>query len=120
MTLGKAVRLIDVVLFSNKEYICLMRLHADRLEERIKDVASRFVKKIYQLPPPLPVHSAVKRQLRIRTIREVKVLNICGRNVQMRVFCDAETYVRTLCVDMSELLSVAPIWWNLGAIAPRE
>lgn len=101
VTLGKAVRLTDVVLSSDKEYICLMRLHADRSEERIRDVVSRFVGKIYQLPP---VRSAVKRQLRIRTIREIEVLDICGRDVLMRISCDAGTYVRTLCVDMGDLL----------------
>ena len=101
ITLGKAVRLTDVVLSSDKEYICLMRLHADRPEERIREVMSRFVGKIYQLPP---VRSAVKRQLRIRTIRTLEVLDIRGRDVLFRVECDAGTYVRTLCVDIGDLL----------------
>lgn len=48
---GKAVRLTDIVLSSDKEYICLMKLHADRSEERIREVMGRFVGKIYQLPP---------------------------------------------------------------------
>ena len=68
ITLGKAVRLTDVVLSSDKEYVCLMRLHGDRPEARVREVMSRFVGKIYQLPP---VRSAVKRQLRIRTIHEL-------------------------------------------------
>lgn len=101
VTLGKAVRLTDVVLSSDKEYICLMRLHADRPEKRIREVMSRFVGKIYQLPP---VRSAVKRQLRIRTIKELEVLDIQGRDVLFRVHCDAGTYVRTLCVDVGDLL----------------
>ena len=95
------MRLTDVVLSSDKEYICLMRLHADRPEERIREVMSRFVGKIYQLPP---VRSAVKRQLRIRTIRTLEVLDIRGRDVLFRVECDAGTYVRTLCVDIGDLL----------------
>ena len=101
ITLGKAVRLTDVVLSSDKEYICLMRLHADRPEKRVREVISRFVGKIYQLPP---VRSAVKRQVRIRTIHEIDVLDICGRDVLFRVRCDAGTYVRTLCVDIGDLL----------------
>jgi len=101
VTLGKAVRLTDVVLSSDKEYVCLMRLHADRSEERIREVLSRFVGRIYQLPP---VRSAVKRQLRIRRIKELEVLEISGRDVLFRVSCDAGTYIRTLCVDVGDVL----------------
>ena len=101
ITLGKAVRLTDVVLSSDKEYICLMKLHADRPEARVREVMSRFVGKVYQLPP---VRSAVKRQLRIRTIHELEVLDIDGRDVLFRIHCDAGTYVRTLCTDIGDLL----------------
>ncbi|MDR2846008.1 MAG: RNA-guided pseudouridylation complex pseudouridine synthase subunit Cbf5 [Candidatus Methanoplasma sp.] len=99
--LGKAVRLTDIVLSSDKEYICIMRLHADVKESKIRDVAGRFVGKIYQLPP---VRSAVKRQLRIRTIKELEILEIKGREVLFRMSCDAGTYARTLCVDIGEAL----------------
>lgn len=98
---GKAVRLTDIVLSSDKEYVCLMRLHADRSEARIREVIGRFVGKIYQLPP---VRSAVKRQLRIRTVKELEVLDIRGRDVLFRISCDAGTYVRTLCSDIGEML----------------
>lgn len=99
--IGKAVRLTDIVLSSDKEYICLMRLHADRPEARIREVMGRFVGKIYQLPP---VRSAVKRQVRIRTIKELEILDIRGRDVLFRISCDAGTYVRTLCIDIGEML----------------
>ncbi len=98
---GKAVRLTDIVLSSDKEYVCLMKLHADRSEERIREVMGRFVGKIYQLPP---VRSAVKRQVRIRTIKELEILDIDGRDVLFRISCDAGTYVRTLCIDIGEML----------------
>lgn len=101
LTLGKAVRLTDVVLSSDKEYVCLMRIHGDREEDRIREVISRFVGRIYQLPP---VRSAVKRQLRIRNVREIEVLDIRGRDVLFRIHCDAGTYVRTLCTDIGDLL----------------
>lgn len=98
---GKAVRLTDVVLSSDKEYICLMRIHSDRPEKRIREVISRFQGKIYQLPP---VRSAVKRQLRIRTVKEIEILEIKDRLVLFRVSCDAGTYIRTLCTDIGEVL----------------
>lgn len=101
LTTGKAVRLTDVVLSSDKEYICLMRLHGDRPEKRIREVVSKFVGKIYQLPP---VRSAIKRQLRIRTVSELEILDIRGRDILLRISCDAGTYARTLCTDIGDLL----------------
>jgi len=101
VTLGKATRLTDIVLSSDKEYICLMRLHGDRPEDRIRKVFSEFVGKIYQLPP---VRSSIKRQLRIRTIKELEILDIKGRDVLFRMECDAGTYARTLCVDIGDVL----------------
>ncbi len=101
LTVGKAVRLTDVVLSSDKEYICLMRLHADRPEKRVREVVSRFRGKIYQLPP---VRSAVKRQLRIRTVKELEILDLRGRDVLLRISCDAGTYARTLCTDIGDVL----------------
>ena len=98
---GKAVRLTDIVLSSDKEYICLMKLHGDVPEARIREVMGRFQGKIYQLPP---VRSAVKRQLRIRTVRELEILDIRGRDVLFRISCDAGTYARTLCIDIGEML----------------
>ena len=101
VTLGKATRLTDIVLSSDKEYICLMRLHGDRPEERIRSVFAEFVGKIYQLPP---VRSSIKRQLRIRTIKALEILDIRGRDVLFRMECDAGTYARTLCVDIGDVL----------------
>ena len=101
LCLGKAVRLTDLVLSSDKEYICVMRLHRDRDEKKIREVMKEFTGKIYQFPP---VRSAVKRQLRIRTISELTVIEISGRDVLFRVSCDAGTYIRTLCIDMGEAM----------------
>jgi len=98
---GKAIRLTDVVLSSDKEYVCLMRLHKDVDEKRIIKVMGKFVGKIYQMPP---VRSAVKRQLRIRAIDELEIFEIKGREVLFRVSCDAGTYIRTLCADVGEAL----------------
>ena len=98
---GKATRLTDIVLSSDKEYVCLMRLHKDVPEDRITKVMGRFTGKIYQLPP---VRSAVKRQLRIRTVKDMEILEIKGREILFRVSCDAGTYIRTLCIDIGEAL----------------
>lgn len=100
---GRAVRSINLTLKSEKEYVCLMRLHRDADEKEIRDVISTFVGRIYQTPP---VRSAVKRQLRIRAIHYINILEIDNRNVLFRVGCDAGTYIRTLCVDIGDALGV--------------
>ncbi len=99
--LGKAVRLTDIVLSSDKEYICLMTLHKDMPEKKVRDVIGTFRGKIFQLPP---VRSAVKRQLRIRNIHALDILEIRGRDILFSIRCDAGTYVRTLCTDIGEAL----------------
>ena len=99
--LGKAVRLTDIVLSSDKEYVCLMVLHKDVPDEKIREVFSTFTGKIFQMPP---VRSAVKRQLRIRNIASLDILEIRGREILFKVSCDAGTYVRTLCTDIGEAL----------------
>lgn len=98
---GKAMRLTDLVLSSDKEYVCMMRLHRERSPERIREVMGRFQGRIYQFPP---VRSAVKRQLRIRTVSLIDIMEIDGRDVLFRVSCDAGTYIRTLCTDIGEAL----------------
>ena len=60
---------------------------------------------LFQRPPLI---SAVKRQLRIRTIHELKLVEF-DNDRHLGVFwvsCEAGTYVRTLCVHLGLLLQV--------------
>ena len=94
---GGAVRLAPVLLSHNKEYVCLMRLHGDASREAVEQAAAEFVGRIYQRPPR---KSAVKRNLRIRKLQEIEILDMDGRLVLFRVRCDAGTYIRTLCIHL--------------------
>ena len=100
---GGAVRLAPILLSHNKEYVCLMRLHGDASREAVERVAEEFTGRIYQRPPR---KSAVKRNLRIRKIQEIEILDMEGRLVLFRVRCDAGTYIRTLCVHLGYALGV--------------
>ncbi|MDD1768512.1 MAG: RNA-guided pseudouridylation complex pseudouridine synthase subunit Cbf5 [Methanomassiliicoccales archaeon] len=100
---GRATRAVDITLKTDKEYVCAMKLHKDKNEGDLRRVISSFVGDIYQTPP---VRSAVKRQMRVRTVHSIVVLEIQGRMVLFRVTCDAGTYIRTLCVDIGEALGV--------------
>ena len=60
---------------------------------------------LFQRPPLI---SAVKRQLRVRTIYDSKLLEYDDER-QLVVFwisCEAGTYVRTMCVHLGLLLGV--------------
>ncbi len=92
---GRAARLAPVILSHEKEYIALLRLHGGCDRGTNPDTAREFIGKNYQRPPPLK--SAVARALRIRTMYEIDVLDIDGRDVLLRVRCEAGTYIRSLC-----------------------
>jgi predicted rRNA pseudouridine synthase len=95
--LGNAVRLARILLKEEKEYICLMRLHGPVSRENLDRIASEFTGKIYQRPPK---KSAVKRNLRIRTIHRIDILDVRETLVLFRVHCDAGTYIRSLSHHM--------------------
>lgn len=95
--IGNAVRLAPVLLSEDKEYIAVIRFHGNVGEDAVKDVAEEFTGRIYQRPP---LKSAVARNLRIRTVHTLDVLEISGRRAVLRITCDAGTYIRSLCHHM--------------------
>ncbi len=108
--LGDATRLVRTLLLSGKEYVCVMRLHADVPEARVKAILEEFTGVIYQRPPLV---SAVKRQLRKRTIYYIDFLEMHGRDVLFRVGCEAGTYIRKLCHDIGEALGAGAHMYEL-------
>jgi H/ACA ribonucleoprotein complex subunit 4 len=101
VTLGEATKVVQALLYSSKEYICVMRLHADISDARIKEVLKEFEDLIYQRPP---LRASVKHQLRTRRIYYLDFLEIDERNVLFRVGCEGGTYIRKLCYDVGEAL----------------
>lgn len=101
ITLEEATKVVQALLLSGKEYVCVMRLHGDIPEGRIKSLLNEFTGVIYQRPP---VRASVKRRLRTRKIYYLRHLETSGRNVLFQVGCEAGTYIRKLCYDMGEVL----------------
>lgn len=99
--LGRATRLMEYMLKSNKEYICLMYVHKELEKEKIEEALKKFTGKIMQTPP---VVSAVKRVEREREIYYIDLLDFEGQNVLFRVGCQHGTYIRKLCSDLGEYL----------------
>ena len=103
--LQKATRLMEYMLKSDKEYVCLVFIHKPVSDKKLNEVINQFIGKIEQLPP---IISAVKRQLRTRTIYSIDVLEKKQDNqyVLFKVRCERGTYIRKLCTDIGLKLGV--------------
>ncbi|KAG0639212.1 pseudouridine synthase [Tuber brumale] len=104
--IDRATRLVKSQQGAGKEYVCVLRLH-DKIEGRaqLARALETLTGALFQRPPLI---SAVKRQLRIRTIHESKLLEF-DNDRHLAVFwvsCEAGTYIRTLCVHLGLLLGV--------------
>jgi H/ACA ribonucleoprotein complex subunit 4 len=103
VTLEDSTKIVQALLHSGKEYVCVMKLHGDAQETRVKHVLEQFQDEIYQRPP---LRSSVKRQLRTRRIYYIDFFEVNGRNVLFKVGCEGGTYIRKLCYDIGEILGV--------------
>ncbi len=101
IALEEATKVIQAFQLAGKEYVCVMRLHGEVSEEKLRGVFEEFVGEIYQRPP---VRASVKRRLRTRRIYYLELLEVEGRNVLFRVGCEGGTYIRKLCYDIGEVL----------------
>lgn len=99
----RATRALHVLLLSSKEYICILKTHDSVSPSQLIKVIDNFRGKIYQTPP---LRSNVKRQLRVRQIYELEVIeNDPSQQLWLiRVKCEAGTYIRKLCHDIGLVL----------------
>ena len=102
VTLEESTKIVQALLYSGKEYVCVMKLHGEADEGRVRQVLKEFEDVIYQRPP---LRSSVKRQLRTRRIYYIDFIEKDGRNVLFKVGCEGGTYIRKLCYDVGEILS---------------
>ncbi|KAJ3281391.1 centromere/microtubule-binding protein cbf5 [Borealophlyctis nickersoniae] len=104
--IDRATRLVKSQQGAGKEYVCVLRLHdAIESEKKLSQALETLTGALFQRPPLI---SAVKRQLRIRTIHETKLYEF-DNDRHLAVFwvsCEAGTYIRTLCVHLGLLLGV--------------
>ncbi|MDD5178026.1 MAG: RNA-guided pseudouridylation complex pseudouridine synthase subunit Cbf5 [Candidatus Nanoarchaeia archaeon] len=94
VALAKSTKILEYFFRFKKEYIALMYVHKDFDRKELEKIIEKFKGKIKQIPP---LKSAVKRVERTREIYYLDILETEGRNVLLRVGCEAGTYIRTLC-----------------------
>nr|DAD35783.1 TPA_asm: hypothetical protein HUJ06_006423 [Nelumbo nucifera] len=104
--INRATRLVKSQQGAGKEYVCVARLHSAVPDVgKVARALETLTGALFQRPPLI---SAVKRQLRIRTIYESKLLEYDPDKhlVVFWISCEAGTYVRTLCVHLGLILGV--------------
>ncbi|XP_045505740.1 H/ACA ribonucleoprotein complex subunit 4 [Colias croceus] len=104
--IDRATRLVKSQQNAGKEYVAVFNLHS--AVESIKNVTQGLEKlrgALFQRPPLI---SAVKRQLRVRTVYDSKLLDFDQeRNIGVFwVSCEAGSYIRTMCVHLGLMLGV--------------
>ncbi|ORY28483.1 pseudouridine synthase [Naematelia encephala] len=104
--IDRATRLVKSQQGAGKEYVCVVRFHDTLADEKaLPRALETLTGALFQRPPLI---SAVKRQLRVRTIYESKLIEFDNKR-NLAVFwvsCEAGTYIRTLCVHLGLLLGV--------------
>jgi H/ACA ribonucleoprotein complex subunit 4 len=103
--LDRATRLVKAQQSAGKEYIGVLRLHntLDDTKLLYRTIETTLRGALFQRPPLI---SAVKRQLRIRTIYDSKLIEYNPQR-KLGIFwvkCEAGTYVRTFCVHAGLLV----------------
>ncbi|XP_047308690.1 H/ACA ribonucleoprotein complex subunit 4-like [Impatiens glandulifera] len=104
--IDRATRLVKSQQGAGKEYVCVARLHSEFTDvAKIARSLETLTGAVFQRPPLI---SAVKRQLRIRTVYESKLLEFDAAKhlVVFWISCEAGTYVRTMCVHLGLVLGV--------------
>nr|XP_042125353.1 H/ACA ribonucleoprotein complex subunit DKC1 [Peromyscus maniculatus bairdii] len=102
----RATRLVKSQQSAGKEYVGIVRLHnAIEGGTQLSRALETLTGALFQRPPLI---AAVKRQLRVRTIYESKMIEYDPER-RLGIFwvsCEAGTYIRTLCVHLGLLLGV--------------
>ena len=101
--LNRATRLVKAQQSAGKEYVGIVKFHNPiESKSQVEDCLKRLQGACFQRPPLI---SSVKRELRVRTIYDYKLIEF-DKEKNMAIFwisCEAGTYVRTMCVHMGLL-----------------
>lgn len=104
--IDRATRLVKSQQSAGKEYIAVFKLHsAVESIMRVNQGLEKLRGALFQRPPLI---SAVKRQLRVRTVYDSSLLDY-DETRNMGVFwvsCEAGSYIRTMCVHLGLVLGV--------------
>lgn len=116
--IDRSTRLVKSQQGAGKEYVAVVKLHGDLGENPVSELrrgVELLTGALFQRPPLI---SAVKRQLRVRTIYESKLIEFDDKR-KLGVFwvkCEAGTYIRTLCVHLGYILGTGGVMQELRRV----
>ena len=99
---GRCMKITNKILKHTKSYIAVLRFRDRPDEATIRETMASLTGRIYNVPPEV---SAVKVQVRTRTIHAFELLDIDENDVVARITCEAGTYIRTIARDMGLLMN---------------
>ena len=103
--ISNATRLVKAQQSAGKEYIAVVKLHAkvDKAKKKVEKALETLTGACFQRPPLI---SAVKKELRVRSVYETKLIEY-DEERDLGIFwvsCEAGTYIRTMCVHIGYLV----------------
>jgi H/ACA ribonucleoprotein complex subunit 4 len=99
---GRCMKITNKILKHNKTYIAVFRFKERPYEQVLRETMASMTGRIYNVPPEI---SAVKVQVRTRTIHAFELLDVDEQDVVARITCEAGTYIRTMARDMGLMLN---------------
>ncbi|KAI4291148.1 H/ACA ribonucleoprotein complex subunit 4 [Pancytospora philotis] len=95
--LNRATRLTKSQQNAGKTYVCVIEFNSETTREKFQQALEFLTGHLFQRPPLM---CAVKRDLRLRWIYGIKVVEFEPKRALFEVRCEAGTYIRTLCTHI--------------------
>ncbi len=95
--LNRATRLTKSQQNAGKTYICHIKFNKVTTQREFENACRALTGHLFQRPPLM---SAVKRDLRLRWIYKIKIIEFTGEDGLFEVKCEAGTYIRSLCMHI--------------------
>lgn len=111
--LNRATRLTKSQQNAGKTYVCCVEFNGETTLDRFTKAAKALTGHLYQRPPLM---CAVKRDLRLRWIYEIKLIEFEPKRALFEVRCEAGTYIRTLCTHIGLYIGCGAVMADLRRI----
>ncbi|KAH9412253.1 H/ACA ribonucleoprotein [Ordospora pajunii] len=113
--IDRATRLTKSQQSLGKEYVCVIEFHGECDEQGFRNACKRLVGALFQRPPLM---CAVKRELRIRNVYGIEIVEFDAKRRLglFRVSCEAGTYVRTLCTHIGVFMGCGAVMKELRRV----
>lgn len=111
--LNRATRLTKSQQNAGKTYVCCIEFNTETTLEKFKEACKKLTGHLYQRPPLM---CAVKRDLRLRWIYDIKIIEFTPKRALFEVKCEAGTYIRTLCTHIGLYIGCGAVMADLRRI----